>query len=69
MTTQTITGPTAVGESPRLLTPSEVARAFNVTPTTVTRWANTGRLTSIRILGGQRRFRQDEVLAVLHGTT
>ena len=35
---------------------------------TVTRWANTGRLTSIRTLGGQRRFREDEVLAALNAT-
>jgi excisionase family DNA binding protein len=50
------------------LTPAEVAGVFRVDVKTVTRWANDGRLTSIRTLGGHRRFRQDEVNAVLDGT-
>jgi excisionase family DNA binding protein len=66
MTTQTIT--TSRTDQPRLLTPAEVATLFRVDVKTVTRWANDGRLTSIRTLGGHRRFRQDEVTAVLDGT-
>jgi excisionase family DNA binding protein len=30
-------------------------------PKTVTRWAKAGKLTSIRTLGGHRRFRKSEV--------
>ena len=44
-----------------LLTPAEVAALFRVDPKTVTRWAKAGKLTSIRTLGGHRRFRKSEV--------
>jgi excisionase family DNA binding protein len=48
-----------------LLTPSQVATLFRVDRKTVTRWANTGKLSSIRTLGGHRRYREDEVRALL----
>ena len=51
------------GES--LLTPAEVAALFRVDPKTVTRWAVAGKLTSLRTLGGHRRYRADEVHALL----
>ena len=51
--------------SRQLLTPGEVAALFHVDPRTVTRWANEGRLSVIRTLGGHRRFRADEVHALL----
>ena len=44
-----------------LLTPREVADLFGVDPKTVTRWAKAGKLTSIRTLGGHRRYRKSEV--------
>ena len=44
-----------------LLTPSEVAQLFRVSPKTVTRWARAGKLTAMRTLGGHRRFRESEV--------
>ena len=44
-----------------LLTPSEVAVLFRVDPKTVTRWAQAGRISSIRTIGGHRRFRSSEV--------
>jgi len=44
-----------------LLTPSEVAVMFRVDPKTVTRWAQAGRISSIRTIGGHRRFRASEV--------
>ena len=48
-----------------LLTPSEVAALFRVDPKTVTRWAKAGKLTSIRTLGGHRRYKESEVTALL----
>jgi excisionase family DNA binding protein len=48
-----------------LLTPAEVAVMFRVDPKTVTRWAKAGKLTSIRTLGGHRRYRAAEVRALL----
>lgn len=50
-----------------LLTPAEVAALFRVDPKTVTRWAKAGKLTSIRTLGGHRRYREVEVRALLSG--
>jgi excisionase family DNA binding protein len=38
---------------------------FRVDPKTVTRWAKAGKLTSIRTLGGHRRYRENEVKALL----
>jgi len=49
----------------RLLTPGEVAALFRVDPKTVTRWAASGRIGSIRTPGGHRRFRESEVNALL----
>ncbi|MEY2989494.1 MAG: hypothetical protein RLZZ163_410, partial [Actinomycetota bacterium] len=51
-------------DSDHLLTPSEVAALFRVDPKTVTRWAKAGKLTSIRTLGGHRRYRASEVHAL-----
>lgn len=51
----------------RLLTPAEVSALFRVDPKTVTRWAKAGKLTSIRTLGGHRRYRENEVRALLAG--
>ena len=56
-------------EQERLLTPSEVASLFRVDPKTVTRWAKAGKLTSIRTLGGHRRYKESEVKALLITTT
>lgn len=49
----------------QLLTPAEVAALFRVDPKTVTRWAKAGRITSIRTLGGHRRYREADVRALL----
>ncbi len=48
-----------------LLMPAEVAVLFRVNPKTVTRWAKAGKIRSIRTLGGHRRYRQADVLALL----
>src|SRR5262249_17706759 len=55
-------------EAEPLLTPAEVATMFRVDPKTVTRWAKAGKLTSIRTLGGHRRYRETEVRALVGGT-
>ena len=52
-----------------LLTPAEVAALFRVDPKTVTRWAKAGKLTSIRTLGGHRRYKESEVKALLKSIT
>ena len=54
-----------MSEQETLLTPSEVAALFRVDPKTVTRWAKAGKLTSIRTLGGHRRYKESEVTALL----
>jgi excisionase family DNA binding protein len=54
-------------ESEPLLTPAEVAAMFRVDPKTVTRWAKAGKLSSIRTLGGHRRYRESEVRELLAG--
>ena len=56
-----------VPQAESLLSPSEVATLFRVDPKTVTRWAQAGKLTCIRTLGGHRRYREDEVRALLAG--
>ncbi len=49
----------------KLLTPAEVAALFRVDPKTVTRWAKAGKLTSIKTLGGHRRYKESEVKVLL----
>ena len=56
-----------VVEGDALLPPAEVAALFRVDPKTVTRWARAGKLTSLRTLGGHRRYRESEVRALLKG--
>ena len=55
----------AIPETEHLMTPGEVATLFRVDPKTVTRWAKAGKLTSIRTLGGHRRYRSSEVRSLL----
>jgi len=54
-------------EGEALLTPAEVAVLFRVDPKTVTRWAKAGKLTSLRTLGGHRRYRESEIRKLLDG--
>ncbi len=51
----------------RFLTPGEVALLFRVDPKTVSRWADQGRIGSIRTRGGHRRFRESDVIELLTG--
>ena len=48
-----------------LMTPGQVAKLFAVDPKTVSRWANSGKITSVKTLGGHRRFRAAEIRAML----
>jgi excisionase family DNA binding protein len=52
-----------------LLTPRETAALFHVDPRTVTRWAREGKMPSTRTLGGHRRYREADVMALLHPET
>lgn len=58
---------THTADNENLLTPAEVAALFRVDPKTVTRWAKAGKLSSIRTLGGHRRYRESEVRDFLAG--
>lgn len=60
-----MTTPDSTDARGELLTPAEVAALFRVDPKTVTRWAVSGKLTSLRTLGGHRRYRASEVYALL----
>jgi excisionase family DNA binding protein len=55
-------------DAERLLTPAEVASMFRVDPKTVTRWAKAGKLSSIRTLGGHRRYRESEIRGLIEGS-
>ncbi len=55
-------------DTERLLTPAEVASMFRVDPKTVTRWAKAGKLSSIRTLGGHRRYRESEIRDLIDGS-
>jgi excisionase family DNA binding protein len=46
----------------RLLTRAEVAELFQVSPSTVTRWAEAGMLPAVKTLGGHRRYEAKTVL-------
>ncbi|WP_028048696.1 BldC family transcriptional regulator [Cellulomonas sp. URHD0024] len=64
MAVPTIEAPLSQGA---LLTPGEVAVLFRVDPKTVTRWAQAGKLSAVRTLGGHRRFHESEVRSLLTG--
>ncbi len=51
-------------EDVQYLTPSQAARILHVSPKTVDRWADLGRVPCIVTLGGHRRFSKDAILAV-----
>ena len=56
----------SIEDAEPILTPQEVATMFRVDPKTVTRWAKAGKLSSIRTLGGHRRYRKSEVMALFN---
>lgn len=58
-----------LGRDGALLLPSEVAALFRVDPKTVTRWAVQGRVTALVTPGGRRRFRSEDVRALLQASS
>lgn len=48
-----------------LMTAGEVAALFRVDPRTVHRWADAGKLTSVRTPTGMRRYSRCEVMALI----
>jgi excisionase family DNA binding protein len=50
----------------RYLTRSEVAEIFEVSPSTITRWAEAGKLPTVKTLGGQRRYEAKTVMELAH---
>jgi excisionase family DNA binding protein len=51
-----------------ILTTKQVAEVFAVTPSTVVKWADAGRLPFFRTPGGHRRFLRVEVEALRDST-
>ena len=45
------------------MTPGEAARILHVSPKTINRWANEGRIPCIVTLGGHRRFSRVAITA------
>lgn len=54
----------AIASNDELLTPAEVAELFRVDPKTVTRWANAGKISAFKTLGGHRRYRAAQIHAL-----
>jgi excisionase family DNA binding protein len=50
---------------PTYLRTSEVAGLLHVSPKTVSRWAQQGKLPFLRTLGGHRRYPDTEIQALL----
>jgi excisionase family DNA binding protein len=42
----------------------DVAEVFQVAPVTIGRWASQGKLPYALTLGGRRRFRREDILAI-----
>lgn len=47
-----------------MMTSGQVARLFGVKPKAARAWADARKLTVIRTLGGHRRYRESEVIAL-----
>ena len=57
-------GESEQSSSDAYLTPSEAAKRLHVSPNTIARWANEGRIPCVVTMGGHRRFRQKDIDAV-----
>jgi excisionase family DNA binding protein len=54
-------------EPPRLLRPAQAAEALNIDVKTLARWATQGRIHSIRLPSGHRRYYADVIDAIARG--
>ena len=50
-----------------LISIGEAGRLLGVSADTLRRWDAAGKLTAVRTIGGQRRFRRDEIEALASG--
>lgn len=50
------------GKPKEFFSRSEVAELFNVSPNTITRWAEAGKLPYVRTLGGHRRYERGTIV-------
>ena len=50
------------------LTPGQAAQLLGVCSRTVSRWGDGGQIPSVKTLGGHRRFRQADILALLQAS-
>ncbi|WP_217497576.1 helix-turn-helix domain-containing protein [Frankia sp. Cppng1_Ct_nod] len=55
-------------ETDELMTPVEVAKALRIGVVSLARWARTGRIASIALPNGHRRYRSSEIAAILGGS-
>ena len=51
--------------SEEYLSRADVAHLFNVSPSTVTRWADEGKLVCIKTLGGHRRYQKESIVELV----
>jgi excisionase family DNA binding protein len=54
-------------EASRLLLPAEAAGRLGVGTRTLANWDSAGKITALRTLGGKRRYRESEVIALASG--
>lgn len=52
-------------DTDKLLKPKEAAERMGVAPRTLARWAEQGRVTSISLVNGHRRYRPDDIAAAM----
>lgn len=55
-------------QEPRFLTVAEVAKRFRLSDETIHRWARSGRLPFVDVLG-VKRFRREDIEAIERGET
>lgn len=55
-----------MNQHPPVMTIGEAARALGVSPETLRRWADAGRIRVVVLPSGHRRFYVDDIRAMLH---
>ena len=59
-----VTSPRQLTEPPALLPIGEAARQLGVSVDTLRRWSNAGRMPTITLPNGQRRYRTEDIAAL-----